>query len=44
MQNARTVNLMSRHLNPKGNNPYDGASALSNIRDTCSGKQAKLSK
>lgn len=31
------------HYDPSGNDPYDGASALDNIRDTCEGRQAKRS-
>merc|ERR1712130_246831 len=31
------------HFNSAGNNPYDGAASLSNIRDTCYGNQAKRS-
>ncbi len=33
--------LKPEHFNPSGNNPYDGAASLSNIKDTCYGNQAK---
>jgi hypothetical protein len=35
--------LKPEHFNSAGNNPYDGASSLSNIQDMCYGKQAKRS-
>eukprot|EP00095_Tigriopus_kingsejongensis_P009371 maker-scaffold732_size105256-snap-gene-0.15 protein:Tk09371 transcript:maker-scaffold732_size105256-snap-gene-0.15-mRNA-1 annotation:"hypothetical protein DAPPUDRAFT_226094" len=35
--------LKPEHFNAQGNNPYDGASSLSNIRDTCYGRQVKRS-
>jgi len=35
--------LKPEHFNSAGNNPYDGAASLSNIRDTCYGNQAKRS-
>ena len=31
--------LKPEHFNSAGNNPYDGAASLSNIRDTCYGNQ-----
>ncbi len=37
------INLKPDHFNSQGNNPYDGASALSEIRDMCYGIQAKRS-
>ncbi|KAK4018124.1 Uncharacterized protein APZ42_034120 [Daphnia magna] len=43
MHEKGQINLKGEHFDPSGNNPYDGASALSNIRDTCYGKHAKLS-
>ena len=43
MYEAGTVSLKPDHFSPSGNNPYDGASVLSNIRDTCLGKQGKRS-
>ncbi len=33
--------LKPDHFNSQGNNPYDGAASLSNIRDTCYGRMAK---
>ncbi|TRY71949.1 hypothetical protein TCAL_03932 [Tigriopus californicus] len=35
--------LKPDHFSPNGNDPYDGASPLSEIRDTCYGRQAKRS-
>ena len=35
--------LKPEHFNSAGNNPYDGAASLSNIRDTCYGNQVKTS-
>lgn len=43
MHEKKQIALKGEHFNSLGNNPYDGASALSNIRDTCYGKQAKRS-
>jgi hypothetical protein len=43
MYEAGTVALKPDHFASAGNNPYDGASVLSNIRDTCFGKQVKRS-
>jgi len=37
------VRLKEEHFSAAGNSPYDGASAMSNIRDTCYGRQAKRS-
>ncbi|KAK2715403.1 hypothetical protein QYM36_010126 [Artemia franciscana] len=39
----RKITLKHDHFNSLGNNPYDGASALSNVRDTCYGGQGKRS-
>lgn len=43
MHENRQIALKGEHFDDRGNNPYDGASVLSNIRDTCYGKQAKRS-
>jgi hypothetical protein len=43
MHEKGQIVLKGEHFDPSGNNPYDGASSLSNIRDTCYGKHAKLS-
>ena len=37
----RKIWLKPNHFNSLGNNPYDGASSLSNIRDTCYGRSVK---
>lgn len=44
MQETGQIRIKSEHFSADGNNPYDGASALSNIRDTCYGRQVKRSK
>ena len=41
MYEANKIWLKPEHFNDLGNNPYDGASSLSNIRDTCYGRSAK---
>ena len=41
MYENRQIWLKPEHFNSLGNNPYDGASSLSNIRDMCYGRQAK---
>jgi len=33
--------LKPDHFNPLGNDPYDGASAKDNIKDTCEGRQVR---
>ena len=38
------IELKPEHFNSAGNNPYDGAASLSNIRDTCYGNQVKNQK
>ncbi|ODN00968.1 hypothetical protein Ocin01_05719 [Orchesella cincta] len=43
MHEKRQIRLKGEHFDPRGNSPYDGASALSNIRDTCYGRQVKRS-
>ena len=35
------IYLKPDHFNPLGNDPYDGASARDNIKDTCEGKQVR---
>ena len=40
---AGQIWLKPDHFNSAGNNPYDGASSLSNIKDTCYGHRAKRS-
>ena len=35
------IELKPEHFNSAGNNPYDGAASLSNIRDTCYGNQVQ---
>lgn len=44
MHEKGQIKLKGEHFDDRGNNPYDGASSLSNIRDTCYGKQVKRSK
>ena len=41
MYEARQIWLKPEHFNSQGNNPYDGASSLSNIRDSCYGRAVK---
>ena len=41
LQTAGKIWLKPDHFNPLGNDPYDGASARDNIKDTCEGKQAR---
>jgi hypothetical protein len=41
LQEAGKIWLKPEHFNPIGNDPYDGASALDNIKDTCEGKQVR---
>ncbi|OXA43136.1 uncharacterized protein LOC110858989 isoform X2 [Folsomia candida] len=43
MHERGEIRLKSDHFSADGNNPYDGASALSNVRDTCYGRQVKRS-
>jgi len=43
MQERGEIRMKENHFSADGNNPYDGASALSNIRDTCYGRQVKRS-
>jgi len=43
MHEAGKIFLKGEHFDNRGNNPYDGASSLSNIRDTCNGYQVKRS-
>jgi len=43
MHERSEIWLKHEHFSADGNNPYDGASALSNIRDTCYGRQVKRS-
>lgn len=43
MHERGQIHLKGEHFDPLGNSPYDGASSLSNIRDTCYGKHAKRS-
>ncbi|CAG0887671.1 unnamed protein product [Darwinula stevensoni] len=43
MYEAGRIFLKPNHFNELGNDPYDGASSLSNILDTCQGKQVKRS-
>ena len=35
------IELKPEHFNSAGNNPYDGAASLSNIRDTCYGNKVQ---
>ncbi len=39
-ENGR-IYLKPEHFDSRGNNPYDGAASISNIRDTCRGHMAK---
>jgi hypothetical protein len=41
---AGQLTLKSRHDDPRGNDPYDGASPLSQIHDTCQGLKVKRSR
>ena len=41
LQTEGKIVLKPNHFNNLGNNPYDGAAALDNIKDTCAGKMAK---
>ena len=43
-QEAGKVRLKDNHFSAAGNSPYDGASAMSNIRDTCYGRRVKRSR
>lgn len=43
MHNQNKVFLKPNHFNSKGNNPYDGAAVLDNIKDTCNGLAVKRS-
>ncbi|CAG0887672.1 unnamed protein product [Darwinula stevensoni] len=43
MHETERIFLKPNHFNELGNDPYDGAAVLSNIRDTCLGRQAKRS-
>lgn len=43
MHERGEIRLKHNHFSADGNDPYDGASALSNVRDTCYGRQAKRS-
>ena len=40
----RRISLKHNHFDSRGNNPYDGASSLCNVRDTCYGRQGKRSR
>jgi hypothetical protein len=44
MSEENRIILKPDHYDKPGNDPYDGASALDNILDVCSGFQAKRSK
>ena len=39
----KQIKLKPDHVDARGNKPYDGASVLSNVRDTCYGLKAKRS-
>lgn len=43
LQTSGKIWLKPDHFNPLGNDPYDGASARDNIKDTCEGKQVRRS-
>ena len=43
MYEKRQIYLKPNHFNSLGNNPYDGASSLSEVRDTCYARMAKRS-
>ena len=43
MYEEKKIGLKPDHFDSRGNSPYDGAAALSQIRDTCYGNKVQIS-
>ena len=39
LHEEKKISLKADHFDARGNNPYDGAASLSQIRDTCYGNR-----